>query len=608
MRPTISFPFLLLFLVVQATPVAAQSAPAGQITSEDLLDVAEPAASPTTPVAPAEGSADPREHTAEQAFMDGDLARALTLYRELAASQAGSPQASRLLVTAAWLQFQLGQAEDARQALTAVLVQDPGYAPRAELYSPDFMALFLNAQRDAAEERQRRAARLLKQGIDALAANDTVAARKQIDACLELAPGSLRAIAALAQVDLAEQRTDAALAGFERVLALERSTPAGLPRQLKAQALNNVGFIYFGRGQFEDAVHVLEEAAHLDTQDPRIWFNLGLARQKLDLAGPGLDALRTAHELDRRDAEISLELGRAYGVRERWMDAVAVLLEATQAHPDSATLWHELAAAQRGLGNLTGMTASLARAIELDPANSQGVAFLSAMELAQSALSARNNGQAIAAAETAARLRPEDGSAWALLGLSQQASGSLAEAAQSLEKAVAVAPDRADIAHNLGTVYLAQKRYPEAEASFRRAVALDPNSTASATALQALERQRDANAKTKKPAKGAPSPAPAKAQSPARPAKPRKPELGAELSAVDYAPLGIRGLLVESVVPGGLADLSGLLVDDLVLRAGGRPLTQPAVLRSMLESTGSVPIQLSVLRAGKPVEIVLRTR
>ena len=603
-------PLLLLVLafhVLPSMPIAAQSGPAGQIASEDLLDLPDPAA-PAPPAAAGDNPMDDAEREAQQAFMDGDLGRALELYRGLAARQPPPAQVSRLRVTAAWLQFQLGQAEAARQSLAAALVQDPDYAPRAELYSPDFIALFQNAQRDAAEERQRRAARLLKQGIDALTAGDTSAARQKIDASLELAPGSLRAIAARAQVDLAEHQTDSALAGFERLLALERGTPAGLPRELKAQALNNVGFIYFGRGQYEDAMHALEEASRLNARDPRVWYNLGLARQKLDLAGPGLDALRTAHELDRRDAEISLELGRAYVVGQRWMDAVAVLVEATRAHPESAALWLELAAAQRGLGNLSGMAASLAKATELDAANVQGIAFLASMQLAQSALTAKNYGDAIGAAETAVRFRPDDGSAWALLGLSQQASGRLIEAVQSLEKAVAVAPLRADIAHNLGTVYLAQRRYSEAEASFRRAVTLDPASTASAAALKALEAQRDSIASTKEPAKRTRKASAAVPQAASRPAKPKKPELGAQLSAVDYSPLGIRGLLVESIVPGGLAELSGLLVDDLVLRAGGRPLTQAEVLRTMLESTGTVPIQLSVLRAGKPVEIVLRPR
>lgn len=626
MRATSLLPALLALLLALPAAGRAQSAPPGEVTSEDLLEASEPAeaspsaqpaaGAPTAQPTPAEGtSADPgalRERAAEQAFADGDLPRALGLYRELAAQNPDPAERSRLRLTAAWLEFQLGNAEAARRELTATLVQDPACQPRAEIYSPEFMTLFLDAQRDAAEERTRSAARLLKQGIDALTAGDSAAARRQISESLALAPGALRAIFALAQVDLAEHATDAALAGFERVLALDRGAPEKLPRALKAQVLNNVGFIYFGRGQYEDAVHALEEAAALNNRDPRVWFNLGLARERLGLAGPGLEALRTAHELDRADGEIALELGRAFIAAQRWMDAVAVLLEATQAHPESATLWLEFAAAQRGLGNLSGMATSLGKAVELDPANGQGAGFRAAMELAQSALTAKNFGQARTAAEVAVRMRPEEGSAWALLGLSQQAEGRLPEAAQSLEKAAAVAPARADIAHNLGTVYLAQRRYPEAETAFRRALALDPAATEAAAALARLEAQRQEAAQGKAGSKRGTAGAPAKpaarpAERPAA-AKPKPPELLALLVAVDYPPLGIRGLLVESVVPGGLAELSGLLIDDLVLRAGGRPLTQPAALLAMIKSSGGIPIQLSVLRAGKPVEVVLRTR
>ena len=595
MRKQSSFPVLVLFLFCPC-PAVAQGTPAGGVTSEDLLDLEPQAVHPQPPQDPAAA----KEAAAEQAFAEGDLARAIDLYHELGAAHPVAAERSRLRVTAAWLLFQQGNPEGAGKELTAALFQDPGYLPRAGIYSPEFLELFQNAQRDAMLERQRSAARKLKQGIEALTAGDTRAARGFLVESLELAPDLPRAVFSLAQVDLREQLADAALAGFERVLALERNAPEKLPRELKAQALNNIGVIYFGREQYEDAAHTLEEAARLNGGDPRVWFNLGLARQKLHLDGTGLDALRRAHELDRRDAEIASELGRAYAGAGRWMEAVAILLAGTQAHPDSATLWLQLGEAQRGLGNLEGMATSLGKAIELDPADIQGAGFRAAMARAQSALTAKNFGQAVAAAEVAVRMRPDDGSAWALLGLSQQALGRLQEATQSLEKAVAVAPDRADIAHNLGTAYLAQKRYPEAEASFRRAVTLDPAATEAAAALARLEAQRTGSA-------GVPRDGTDARRTTARP-KATKRNLGAQLTAVDYPPLGIRGLLVESVAAGGLAELSGLIRDDLVLRADGRPLTQVAALLTLLESAKTPSIQLSVLRAGKPVAVELRLR
>ncbi len=601
MRATLLPLALLALLLPLSSAATAQAPPPQGVTSEDLLE--EPTAAPAL-ASPPEEVRTTREQDAEQAFMNGELALALTLYRELAAGHPAPPEGTRLRVTAAWLEFQLGNAEGAGRALAGALVEDPDYQPRAEIYSPEFMALFLDAQRDAAEERARRAAQRLKQGIDALAAGDTKAARRAVGESLELAPGSLRALLALAQVDLADRATDAALAGFERVLALERGAAERLPRNLKAQVLNNIGFIYFGRGQYEDALQALDEAAALDNRDPQIWFNLGLARQKLALAGPGLDALRTAHELDRRDAEIALELGRAYGAAGRFLDAVSVLLGATQLHGGSAPLWLELGLAQRGLGNSAGMTASLGKAIELDPANGQGAGFRAAMELAQTALAAKDFGTAVTAAQTAARLKPSEGSAWALLGLAEQAAGRLPEAAQGLEKAAEVAPDRADIAHNLGTVYLAQRRYAEAEAAFRRALALDPKAVEAEAALSQLAAQRAAAESGRESGRRKSAAKPAAAQPPVA-KRAERPALGAELTAVDYAPLGIRGLLVEAVAPGGLADRAGLLVDDLVLRAGGRPVTQASGLRAMIESSHGISIQLSVLRAGKSVEVIL---
>ena len=165
MRTTSSHLASLLFLLTSTLPAAAQVAPPGEVTSEDLLDFAEPADGAADPYrAAADGVAapadarEPREREAEQAFTDGDLARALMLYRDLAAHPPAERERSRLRVTAAWLEFQLGNPAAASHELVAALMLDPAYQPKAGIYSPDFMALFQDARRDAAEERERLAA------------------------------------------------------------------------------------------------------------------------------------------------------------------------------------------------------------------------------------------------------------------------------------------------------------------------------------------------------------------------------------------------------------------------------------------------------------------
>ena len=259
------------------------------------------------------------------------------------------------------------------------------------------MALFLNAQRDAIAGARARASRLLKQGIDALTAGDTHTARRRIEESLALAPGSLRAIFALAQVDLREAKTDAALSGFERVLALERGAPEKLPRELKAQALNNVGVIYFGRGQYEDSAHALEEAR--GAQRPRlprlVQPRPGAAEAGARRPGPRGPAHRARARPPRRRDRHRSSAGPTSAPSAGWTPSPSSS-RPPGCTPTPPPLWLEFAAAQRGLGNLDGMTSSLGKAIELDPANAQGAGFQAAMELAQSALTAKNFGQALA--------------------------------------------------------------------------------------------------------------------------------------------------------------------------------------------------------------------
>jgi S1-C subfamily serine protease len=60
------------------------------------------------------------------------------------------------------------------------------------------------------------------------------------------------------------------------------------------------------------------------------------------------------------------------------------------------------------------------------------------------------------------------------------------------------------------------------------------------------------------------------------------------------------------VDPGGLAARSGLAADDLILRADGKPASQVAPLLALVRSSKARTIQISLLRAGKPVELQLR--
>ncbi len=564
-------------LALAAAPLGAQAP--GAITQEELDAQALPA--------PAADDA-ALEREAEQAYADGNLPHAVTLYRQLAERQGEPRQKARLLVTGAWLAFQLGDVDAARRDLETALFEDPETYFRTELYTPDFVTLHQDALRDATTRRRREAIDLFNRAVAEIAADRYPQARELLRQGLRLMPDEPDGVYNLAVVDLRSGDTQAALSGFERVLALERGNPQGVPHELKSQALNNAAVIYFGLGQYADAETALAEAVRLEPEDAKTWFNLALTREKLGRSDEAFAALRRARELDPRDVDIARQLALAHIARQGWVEAVALLIEATRAEPTSADLWMNLGRAQRGMGNLDGAVTSFERAIELDAANREGVAEPSALLAAEVRLSQKDGAGAAAAAERATQWRPDRADGWMLLGLARLAQADNAGARAALERAAAIAPQRADIAHNLGTVYLEEKDLARAAAAFRRVAELDPNAAEAREVLARIEAQIAAQA----------PPPPADS----RRAGPRA--VGARLSAVDYKPLGIRGLLVEEVAAGGAAARAGLAVGDLVLRADDRPVESVEALeRAVRESGRALP--LAVLRQGKPLEIRL---
>ena len=553
---------------LRAVPVPAQTPPGG-IVEEDLP--AEPGeASAPSPQVDAGAELPPLEQEARRAYAEGNLTRAQELYLQLADAASEPGESARLRVTAAWLAFQLDRRESARAELGRALFEYPQAPFAAEIYTPEFVALYQDALRDALDRRRRSAAQKTSRAVEAIRAGDYPAARALLLEAQELAPEDPEIQYDLALVDLRQGHAERALAGFERVLALARSGGTDISRELESRTLQSLGLLYFGRDDFETARATLEEALELSPRDARTWFNLGLTRDRLGERDAGYEALRRARDLDRRDVDIARALAVAEMDRQRWVEAISLLVQATTDRPEDPELFLQLGRAQLGLGNVEGAVASFGKARSLDPGNRLGVAVPAAL-LAGGTL--RGRGDPVAAAEQAqAAVDLDAGSldGWILLGLCQIDQGQPQRALEALEVAQRLAPDRADVAHNIGSARLALRDLDGAETAFRRALELDSGNEDARRVLEQIENRKAIQA--------------AEASGGRRP-----PEIQAKLVSADYEPLGIRGLRVESVVAGGNAARSGLAVGDLVLRAEGQPVTR-----------------LDVLRAGKPIEIKLR--
>lgn len=603
MKPLRAF-LLSTVVACAALGIAAAQAPPPPPTTEPIQVEDLPGEGDPPPVAAPERPVDDLaqvEADARHEYADGNLARARELYLELAGRHGDAASRAAFGVTAAWLSFQLGDRLAAQTQLATVLYASPEAPFRADLYAPEFAALFQDTQRDAVSRRARDAASRTALAVDAIRGDRLEEAERELRVAQTLAPGDPDILYNVALVEMRLGRADAALAGFERVLALERGRPGALDAGLKSQTLNNVAVLYFARGDFEVARTSLEEAVRLTPNDARAWFNLGLTRQRLGAAEEGYAALRRARDLDRRDVDVARALALADIERGDWVEAVALLLDGTRERPEDPELWLQLGRAQRGLGNADGALQSLQTAASLDPANRGGAAASATLLRAEML---RERGDHAGSAEAAGRVlawRPDDVDAWMFSGLAQLGQRDLAGARRSLERARQLAPRRADVAHNLGSVCLELRDAACAEQAFKAVLELDPANAEVRSLLQRLEAQRLAQAASPPASSGSSGSSGGSRTAGAR----RGPaDLGATLTNADYEPLDIRGLRVDAIVPGGAAERAGLAVGDLVLRVDGDEAESVDKLRKRAaRAEGAI---LDLLRAGKPLKVRLK--
>lgn len=569
-----------LLVALATTPICSAQIEVEELPAP-LSPESPPAAQPNsdvpTPAVPDELAA--LEAEAQSTYSDGDLAKALALYLDLGNRHQAPAERARVLVLAAWLSWQLQDFPGALAHFEAALFEQPDAPFAPENYSPEFAALQQDALASALSHRRRTASEKINRAAAELRAGKTGAARILLGEALQLAPDDPDAVYNLALADMREKRDDAALAGFQRVLALERGNPEGITAELKGLALNNAAVIYYGRGEHADAESLLEEAVGLTPEDSHAWFNLGLTRQKLGRQEAGYEALRRARSLAPNNIPISRALALAEIERGSWVSAVALLVAATDVKPTDADLRLHLGRAQRGLGNVAGALESFRQALAADSDGAAGIGATAALLLAETL---RGQGDFAGSGEAAARvvaIQPNDAGGWMLFGLSKFDRGDPAGALEALARGRQLAPDRADIAHNLGTVYLALQDYDRAEVELRAALLLDPSNGETRSALDRLLAR----------------------QVPPTPPPSKTGEIGARLAVADYEPLGIRGLRVDAVQDGSIAAKGGLRAGDLILRAEGKSLDSIEALKKILKSKRGA--LLDVLRDGKPIQI-----
>lgn len=205
----------------------------------------------------------------------------------------------------------------------------------------------------------------------------------------------------------------------------------------RVDAFNSLGSVLARAGKLEEALECYRNAAALQPNNARSWFNVGTVLVILNRPQEAIEPLRKAMQIDSSYAKAHMGLGLAIGAS----------------------------------GDIPGSIVELKKAIELDPYLAP--AYLSLGR----AYAAQGNWMGAADQYKKSLAIQQDYPALSELGWAQENLGDLAGAETSYRSAVALQPNNAVAHYNLGAVMARLGRKDQARQELQKALSLDQNLT-----------------------------------------------------------------------------------------------------------------------------------
>jgi tetratricopeptide (TPR) repeat protein len=222
-------------------------------------------------------------------------------------------------------------------------------------------------------------------------------------------------------------------------------------------------------------------------QDPRFALAYtGVGQASLRMYGIKKDAFWTqkalgaaeqARQLNDNLPEVHFTLGSVYRATGRYSEAVAELKRAQALAPNSDEVYRRLGSVYLATGDTARAIEAYQKAIELNPyywinQNSLGNAYFQAGDFKKS----------LQAFQQVTVLEPDVNNGFENAGSVLVQEGKYAEAIPYLQKALQIEADYASYS-NIGVAYTLTKRYAEAAQALEKALALNPNDTLTAVNL-----------------------------------------------------------------------------------------------------------------------------
>ena len=310
----------------------------------------------------------------------------------------------------------------------------------------------------------------------------------------ELDPSEVAPHLALAEIYESQKSTEAAIAEYQKCVQLDPHNPTFEAR---------LGHLYFQTERWDEAYGAFQKAAALEPRDGAIYYWLARiaeerhqwaeaendSRKAYDLSrdpqflpllayyltveGKPKEAiswLQKARKTDPTNPNVILFLGMDYLDLDKPKKALPILEAGAAQQPKDAQMQFQLGVAYDRLGQFDKAVAQFEKVLVLDPDNAPALNYLG--------YSFADRSMRLPEAETmlrrAVKLEPDNGAYLDSLGWVLYKRGDPAQAAATLEQAIAQSPDP-QIYEHLGDAYNANHQVDKALEAWNKALALSKN-------------------------------------------------------------------------------------------------------------------------------------
>ncbi len=258
----------------------------------------------------------------------------------------------------------------------------------------------------------------------------------------------------------------------------------------KATPYNNLGKIYFQRGETEKAIAAIHKAIQTDPDFFKPYMNLGSI---MNLTGNNRQALEYLHQALRRNPDspsLHVTLAKVYYEMDKPTRAIAHCRRALELDPLDISAENNLGAIFLGIGATEKSLTHLQRVLRLAPNHPEanintGIAYYRLGNLPL----------AVFHMERAIFIAPEHAGARAEYGIVLLKEGRLAKAQEHLEQAVKLQPDLIKARLALADLFLDQRQRDPAAEQYRQILRYNPDNQTAQKRLSSLS-GKAANDKT----------------------------------------------------------------------------------------------------------------